>query len=87
MKNFNIFGVHWKIQVLGWVEFTKNQYKGWDYLEIGVWTVCKFKGGDLASKRGVMFFLGEGVDTLMHTMGMNYPNTNRVKTLRSRKDK
>ena len=26
MKNFNIFGVHWKIQLLG--GFTKNQYRG-----------------------------------------------------------
>ena len=27
MKNYNILGVHWKIQLLE-VGFTKNQYKG-----------------------------------------------------------
>ena len=27
MKNFDILGVHWKIQLLGG-EFTKNQYRG-----------------------------------------------------------
>ena len=28
MKNFNIYGVHWKIQFLGGGGLMKNQYRG-----------------------------------------------------------
>ena len=34
MKNFNILGVHWKIQLLEG-KFTKNQYREGDCLESG----------------------------------------------------
>ena len=36
MKNFNIFGVHRKIRLLG--VFMKNQFRG------GAWTVSHLKG-------------------------------------------
>ena len=35
MKNFNIMGVHWKIQFLGGV--TKIKYTGGNYLKRGAW--------------------------------------------------
>ena len=61
--NFNIFRVHWKIRLLGFI--LKNQYIG-GYCQRGVtWTVCWFKGG-LGKKEGVVFLWG--VDTLMLTM-------------------
>ena len=55
MKNFNIFGVHWKIRLLG--GFTKNQYRGGNCLKRGAWTVCRFNGG-LGEKEGVVFLMG-----------------------------
>ena len=64
MKNSNIFGVHWKIRLLGGV--TKNQYRGGLPKKGETWTVCQFKGG-LARKRGGECFWGV-VDTPMHTM-------------------
>ena len=41
---------------------TKNKYRGEDCLKGGggAWTVCRFKGGDLARKRGVVFLRGGG---------------------------
>ena len=57
MKNFNIFGVHWKIWLLS-IGVMKNQYKGRNCLEIGAWTVCQFKGG-FARKRGLVFLKGD----------------------------
>ena len=65
MKNFNILGVHWKIQLLG--EFEKNQYREGDCLKRGAWTVCWFKGV-LARKSGWCFWGGGGGDNPMHTM-------------------
>ena len=44
MKNFNIFGVHWKIPFLEGVS-RKTITEGGDYLKRGAWTVCRFKGG------------------------------------------
>ena len=45
MKNFNIIGVHWKIQFLGGGGgVMKNQYRGGSYLKRGAWTICRFKG-------------------------------------------
>ena len=41
MKNFNIFGVHWKIRLL--VGILKNQYIGGGCLKRGAWRVCWFK--------------------------------------------
>ena len=50
VKNYNIFGVHWKMWLLGeWI--LKNQYRGDGCLKRGVWAVCRFKGG-LARKSG-----------------------------------
>ena len=54
-KNFNIFGVHWKIRLLG--KILKNQYIAGDCLRGEAWTVCWFKGG-LARKRGWCFWEG-----------------------------
>ena len=67
MTNFNIFRVHGKIQVLEG-GLTKNRYTGEDCLKRRAWTVCRFKKGGLARKRGVVFL--RGVDTPMHTMRM-----------------
>ena len=59
MKNFNILGVHRKIQVLRG-EFTKNQYIGRDCLKRGVaWTVSGFKGR-LGKKEGGGVYEGGG---------------------------
>ena len=65
-KNFNIFGVHSKIRVLGGI--LENQYIRGDCLKRGEggWKVCWFKGGDLTRKRGGVF--EGGVDTPIPTM-------------------
>ena len=71
MKNFNILGVHLKIQLLGG-GVTTNQYRGGDCLKEGAWTVYRFQGrGGLARKR-VLFLKGGGGwgDTPMHTMAV-----------------
>ena len=65
MKKFNIFGVHWKIRLLG--GFTKNQIEGGRLPQKGDWTVCRFKRG-LGKKQGVVFL--RRVDNLIHTMRM-----------------
>ena len=63
-KNFNIFGVHWKIRLLGGI--LKNQYIGEDCLKRGeTWAVCWFKRGH-DKKEGWCF--SRGVDTPMPTM-------------------
>ena len=54
MKNFNISGVHWKIQLSG------GRRGG---------IVCKFRGkGGAWQEKGSGVFEGGGVDTPMHTM-------------------
>ena len=60
MKNYNIFGVHWKIQLLG-RGFTKKQYRG---------GLGQFAGlrETWQERVGGIFLRGEGVDTPMHTM-------------------
>ena len=63
MKNFNIFGVHWKIRLLE--GFRKNQYSEGDCLKRGAWTVCPFKGC-LARKRGWCFWGGAGWHSNAH---------------------
>ena len=65
MKKFNIFGVHWKIRLLG--GFTKNQIEGGQLPQKGDWTVCWFKRG--LGKKQVVVFLRR-VDNLIHTMRM-----------------
>ena len=58
MKNFNIFAVHWKIQISGG-GFTKNQYRGRGCLKRGAFAVCRFKRG-LGKKEEVGVFEGGG---------------------------
>ena len=56
MKNFNILGVHWKVQLLG--GFMKNQYRGWDCLKRwGLDSLSIYKGG-LSKKEGGGVFEG-----------------------------
>ena len=65
MKNFNILGFHWKIQLLG--EFTKKQYRGVGLPKKGeAWTVCRFITGVLTKKKEVVFL--REIDTPMRTM-------------------
>ena len=69
MKNFNIWGAHWKIQLLGGGSRKTNIKQG-DWLKGGALTVCQFKlggGGVLVKKEGGDVFEGV-VDTLIHTM-------------------
>ena len=54
MKNFNIFGVHWKIWFLGG-GLTKNLYRMGDCLKRGAWTVCRFKRGAWQERQGGVF--------------------------------
>ena len=51
MKNFNVFGVHWKIRFLGGL--MKNQYRGGNCLKRGggAWTVCRFRGSGGVGKK------------------------------------
>ena len=58
-KNFNIMGVHWKIQFLvGW--FTKNQYvKGGLPKKGRLEQFSDLKGGRGGVKRGEVFLKGE----------------------------
>ena len=55
MKNFNILGVHRKIQVLGGGH-KKPIYRG-HCLKRGPWKTCRFTGG-LGKKEGVVFLKG-----------------------------
>ena len=65
MKNFNILGFHWKIQLLR--EFTKKQYRGVGLPKKGeAWTVCRFITGVLTKKKEVVFL--REIDTPMRTM-------------------
>ena len=51
MKNFDIFGVHWKIRLLrGGGGDQKNQYIEGIAKNVGAWTVCWFKEGRVASQ-------------------------------------
>ena len=66
MKNFNIFGVHWKIWFLG--EGSRKISIGGGggaCLKGGAWTVCQFIGG--LGKKGAGVFKGGW-----------YPNTHYV---------
>ena len=56
MKNFNIFGVHGKIPVLGGA-YEKPICRGGLPEKEGAWTVFRFKAG-LARKREVVFLRG-----------------------------
>ena len=75
MKNCNIFGVPWKIQVLG-RGLMKNQYRGRNCLkgmEGGGLGQCVDLKRGLARKRGWSFWEGRGIDTPMHTMALIPP--------------
>ena len=65
-KNFNIFGVHWKIRLLGGI--LKNQYIAGYCLRVGGGGFGQFVGlkGCLERKRGWCFW--GGVDTPMLNM-------------------
>ena len=53
MENFNIFGVHWKIQLLGEGGLEKPIYReGLPKKGGGPWTDCWFKGGGAWQERG-----------------------------------
>ena len=55
MKNFNIMGVHSKIQGSSQ---KKKQYVGENCLKRGPWTICRFRGGrGLGKKEGVVFLM------------------------------
>ena len=68
MRNFNIFGVHWKIRILGAGEggcYQKTDIEG------GIAQFPDLKEG-LARKRGwCVWGGGGGFDTPMHTMSKN----------------
>ena len=57
MKNFNIFGDHWKVRLLGGGGFLKNQYIGGIAWKVETWAVFWFKGG-LGKKEGGGVFEG-----------------------------
>ena len=52
MKNLNILGFHWKIQLLG-LEFMKKTDIEGDCLKKRAWTVFGFKGVGLSKKEWV----------------------------------
>ena len=66
MKNFNIFGVHWKIRFLGEGRFTKNQYRGGIAWRGRLGQFSGLMKGAWQEKGGAVFL--RGVDTLMLTM-------------------
>ena len=66
MENFNILGVHWKIQLfVGGGGHEKPIYRR-DCLKRGAWTVCWFKGGAWQEGEGWCFW--GGGDTPIITM-------------------
>ena len=69
MKNFNILGVHWRIQLLGGGGSQKTNIDGGLPKSGGggVWTVCQFSEGGLGKKEWGCVFEKKG-DTPMYTM-------------------
>ena len=65
MKNFNIFGVQWKIRLLGGL--TKNQYRGGGLPNKGGLAQFADLRGGLGKKDRVVF-LRRGFDTPKRTM-------------------
>ena len=65
MKNLNVFGVHWKIQLLEG-DSRKTNIEGGLSKKKGAWTVCQFDG-ELCKKEGgdVLEAGGGEVDTLI----------------------
>ena len=58
MKNFNIFGVHQKTQVLGGGVHEKPIYRGGCLKRGGLGQFADLRGGGLASIRGGVFSRG-----------------------------
>ena len=58
MKNFNIFGVHQKTQVLGGGVHEKPIYRGGCLKRGGLGQFADLRGGGLATKRRLVFFRG-----------------------------
>ena len=67
MKNFNIMGVHWKIQFSRVGFHKKPIYRG-DCMKRGAWTVFRFKEILGKKKGGQVGGGGRGGDTPMYTM-------------------
>ena len=65
MKNLNVFGVHWKIQLLEG-DSRKTNIEGGLSKKKGAWIVCQFDG-ELCKKEGgdVLEVGGGEVDTLI----------------------
>ena len=57
MKNFDVLGVRWKIQLLREGGVYKKRYRGGNCLKRGAWTVYWFKEG-LGRNTGMMFLRG-----------------------------
>ena len=71
MKNFNIFGVHWKIQLLrGGSQKTNTEER--DYLKRGAWTVADLRGAWQERGGGAFEGVEGGAETPMHTMSFLY---------------
>ena len=68
MKNFIIFGVHWRIRLLGWGGLPKNQYRGGlPRKGAGASRQCaNLREGGAWEEKRVVFL--RGGDTPMHTM-------------------
>ena len=64
MKNFNIFGVHWKIQFLS--RDSRKTNIEWEVTEKG--DLGQFADLKVDFERKRCCFWGGGVDTLMHNM-------------------
>ena len=61
MKNFNILGVHWRIQLLGGGGSRKTNIDGGLSKRGKAWAVCQFKAGGLGKKEeGGVFEAGRG---------------------------
>ena len=70
MKNLNVFGVHWKIQLLEG-DSRKTNIEGGLSKKKGAWTVCQFDGELCKKEGGDVLEAGGGggwyVDTTIHT--------------------
>ena len=82
MKNFILFGIHWKISFLEWGGgegggLQKTNIKGGKWLlKKGGWTVYWFRGRGVARKMGVVFL--KGIDTTMLTVILSVFNWHEV---------
>ena len=72
MKNFNIFGVHWKVRLLlgGSRKTNIEQYRRGVPKRGGFGLFADLSGGGAWQERGSGVFEGVGIDTPMHTMAL-----------------